>query len=139
MAVQQKEILFVCVENAGRSQMAQAFAQKYGLKAESAGTVPASRINPIVVELMKEKGLDLSQNKPKMLTPAMVEKAGLVITMGCSVQEVCPGPMLVQMQKKLIDWNLPDPKGKSAEDVRRIRDDIEKRVGELSVDTSRYS
>ncbi len=128
----QKEILFVCVENAGRSQMAQAFAEKYELKASSAGTVPSARVNPIVVDLMKEKGIDISENSPKMLTPEMINRASLVVTMGCSVEEVCPKPMLAQMQKKLVDWNLKDPKGKSLQEVREIRDEIEKRVIELS-------
>jgi arsenate reductase (thioredoxin) len=129
---QQKTILFVCVENAGRSQMAQAFAEKYGLEAESAGTVPSSRINPVVVQAMQEKGIDISHNKPKMLTPEMIDHADLVITMGCSVEEVCPKPMLAQMQKKLTDWALPDPKGKPIEEVRKIRDEIENRVVELA-------
>ena len=128
----EKEILFVCVENAGRSQMAQAFAEKHGLKATSAGTVPSSRVNPIVIEAMGEKGINLSNNVPKMLTPEMINRASLVVTMGCSVTEVCPKPMLAQMQKKLIDWNLKDPKGKSLVEVRVIRDDIERRVIELS-------
>ncbi|MDA4130330.1 MAG: arsenate reductase ArsC [Thaumarchaeota archaeon] len=128
----EKEILFVCVENAGRSQMAQAFAEKYGIKSASAGTVPSGRVNPVVVDAMKEKGIDISKNIPKMLTPEMINRAGLVITMGCSVAEVCPKPMLAQMQKKLIDWDLKDPKGKSLPIVREIRDEIEKRVIELS-------
>jgi arsenate reductase (thioredoxin) len=132
MEKENRQILFVCVENAGRSQMAQAFAGKYGLKGESAGTVPSSRVNPIVVEAMKEKGFDLSKNIPKMLTPEMINRASLVITMGCSVEEVCPKPMFAQMQKKLIDWNLKDPKGKSLPEVREIRDEIEKRVLDLS-------
>jgi len=136
---QNREILFVCVENAGRSQMAQAFAERSGLKASSAGTVPSSRVNPIVVEAMKEKGIDLSGKVPKMLTPEMINRASLVITMGCSVEEVCPKPLLAQMQKKLIDWNLKDPKGKSLAEVRSIRDDIEKRVQELSKEDSRLS
>jgi arsenate reductase (thioredoxin) len=126
------EILFVCVENAGRSQMAQAFAEKYGLKASSAGTVPGSRVNPLVVEAMKEKGIDLSNKIPKLLTSEAINHASLVVTMGCSVEEVCPRPMLAQMQKKLIDWNLEDPKGKPLPDVRKIRDEIERRVIELS-------
>ena len=125
-------ILFVCVENAGRSQMAQAFAQKHGIKAASAGTVPASRVNPIVVQAMEEKGIDVSQSAPKMLTNVMIDDASLVVTMGCSVEEVCPRPMLAKMQKKLIDWNLTDPKGKSLEEVRKIRDEIEARVIEIS-------
>jgi arsenate reductase (thioredoxin) len=131
-----KEILFVCVENAGRSQMAQAFAEKYGMHSSSAGTVPSSRVNPIVVEVMKEKGIDVSSRSPKMLTPEMIDRASLVVTMGCSVAEVCPRPMLAQMQKKLIDWNLSDPKGKTLPEVRAIRDDIERRVIELSKQSS---
>jgi len=111
--------------------MAEAFARRLGLEAVSAGTVPSTRINPIVVRSMDEKGIDISLNKPKMLTSEMIKEAGLVVTMGCSVEEACPRPMLAQVQKKLVDWNLPDPKGKSIDDVRRIRDEIEKRVGEL--------
>jgi arsenate reductase (thioredoxin) len=112
--------------------MAQAFAEKYGLPVVSAGTVPASKINPIVVEVMKEKGLDIGKNKPKLLTPEMIDRASLVITMGCSVAEVCPKPMLAQMQKKLTDWDLQDPKGKPLAEVRKIRDEIEMRVKELA-------
>ena len=127
-----REVLFVCVENAGRSQMAEAFARKLGMKASSAGTLPSDRINPLVVEAMTEKGLDISGRRPKLLTREMIDRAGLVVTMGCSVEEVCPRPMLAQMQKKLVDWELPDPKGKPLEGVRSIRDDIERRVIELS-------
>jgi arsenate reductase len=87
---QKTHFLFVCVENAGRSQMAEAFAKNYGLKAASAGTVPASEVNLTVVQAMKEKGIDLSANTPKMLTSDMVNEASLVITMGCSVEEACP-------------------------------------------------
>jgi len=130
--VLEKEILFVCVENAGRSQMAQAFAEKYGVKSSSAGTVPSSRVNPVVVEAMKEKGIEISSKVPTMLTPEMINHASLVITMGCSVEEVCPKPMLAQMQKKLIDWDLKDPKGKPLDQVRLIRDEIERRVIKLS-------
>ncbi|MGA2665590.1 MAG: arsenate reductase ArsC [Nitrososphaerales archaeon] len=124
-------ILFVCVENAGRSQMAEAFARSRGLEAMSAGTVPSAGVNPVVVEAMREKGLDLASSAPKMLTSEMVREASLVVTMGCSVEEACPRPMLAQMRKKLVDWNLPDPKGEPIEEVRRIRDEIERRVSEL--------
>jgi len=127
-----REILFVCIENAGRSQMAQAFAEKNRLRATSAGTMPSSRINPIVVDAMMEKGIDISKNTPKMLTPEMINRAKLVVTMGCSVADVCPKPMLAQMQKKLVDWNLKDPKGKTLSEVRTIRDEIEKRVLDLT-------
>lgn len=126
------KLLFVCVENAGRSQMAEAFAKKLGLKASSAGTVPSERVNPAVVETMREKGLDISGNSPKMLTTEMIQEACLVVTMGCSVEKVCPKPMLAQRQKKLVDWELQDPKGKSLDEVRKIRDEIERRVIELT-------
>jgi arsenate reductase (thioredoxin) len=127
-----KRFLFVCVENAGRSQMAEAFAKKYGLDADSAGTVPSRTVNPTVVEVMKEKGLDISGSSPKLLSIEIVEKADLVITMGCSVEEVCPKPILAKMQKKIVDWNLQDPKGQPIEKVRIIRDEIERRVKKLS-------
>src|SRR5712692_8329538 len=127
-----KQVLFVCVENAGRSQMAEAFAKKHGMNAVSAGTIPSTRVNPVVVEAMREKGIDISRNHPRLLTPEMIENASLVVTMGCSVEEACPRPMLAQMQKKLVDWNLEDPKDRPIEEVRRIRDEIEARVRALS-------
>ena len=125
-------ILFVCVHNAGRSQMAEAFARKIGLEASSAGTAPSSKVNPVVVQAMKEKGIGVGSKTPRMLTGEMIDRASLVVTMGCSVEEACPRPMLAQMQKKLVNWDLPDPKGKPIEDVRRIRDEIERRITELS-------
>jgi len=128
-----KRVLFVCVENAGRSQMAEAFANHYGkgkLVASSAGTMLADRINQIVVEVMKERGFDISENKPKLLTTRMVEEADQIITMGCSVEKICPAPLL----KNVIDWKLEDPKGKPIEKVREIRDEIEKKVVELIVE-----
>ena len=126
--VTHRNILFVCVENAGRSQIAEAFAKRQGLKASSAGTLPSAQVNPTVVVAMRERGIDLSSKTPKILTPEMLTRASLVVTMGCSVQEVCPRPMLAQMRKKLVDWALDDPKGKPIEEVRRIRDEIEKKV-----------
>lgn len=125
-------ILFVCVENAGRSQMAEAFAKRKGLQATSAGSVPAGSINPTVVEAMAEKAFNLSLKKPRVLTVETIDQADVVITMGCSVEEVCPRPMLAKMQKKLIDWDLEDPKGRPLSEVRRIRDEIERRVEELA-------
>jgi arsenate reductase (thioredoxin) len=118
--------------------MAQAFAEKHGLTAESAGTIPALQVNPAVVQAMLEKGIDISHRQPKMLTSEMIDRASLVVTMGCSVEEVCPRPMLAGMQKKLIDWNLTDPKGKSLEDIRSIRDDIEKKVIDLSKNRTHF-
>lgn len=125
-------VLFVCVENAGRSQMAEAFARRRGLAAESAGTVPAESVNPAVVQAMAEKAFNLSLKKPKMLTMEMVNRADLVVTMGCSVEKVCPRPMLQRMDKKLVDWDLEDPKGKPLPEVRKIRNEIERRVEELA-------
>ena len=129
-----KQVLFVCVENAGRSQMAEAFAKKHGMNAVSAGTIPSTSVNPVVVEAMREKGIDISRTHPRLLTPEMIENASLVVTMGCSVEEACPRPMLAKMQKKLVDWNLEDPKGRLLEQVRRIRDEIEARVLALPAD-----
>jgi len=125
-----KKVLFVCVENAGRSQMAEAFANHYGmgkLVASSAGVMLAERINPVVVEVIKEKGIDISMNKPKLLTMKMAEEADQIITMGCSVEKFCPAPLL----QNVVDWGLEDPKGKPIEKVSQIRDEIEKRVLKL--------
>ncbi len=125
-----KRILFVCIENAGRSQMAEAFANKYGkgkFIASSAGNKPADKVNPVVVEAMKEKGIDISGNKPKLLTFEMAQESDIIVTMGCDDQGICPGPFF----KPTIDWKLEDPKGKSMEKVREIRDQIERQVQEL--------
>jgi arsenate reductase len=125
-----KKILFVCIENAGRSQMAEAFAKKYGetnFIVSSAGNKPTDKVNPVVIEVMKEKGIDTSNNKPKEITARMAMDADLIVTMGCSAQGICPGPFF----KPTIDWALEDPKGKPIEKVREIRDEIEKRVKQL--------
>ena len=129
--VKPESYLFVCVHNAGRSQMAEAFAKRRGLRASSAGTIPASSINSTVVQVMREKGIDISSASPKLLTTQMIEEAGLVVTMGCAVEEVCPRPMLTKMQKKLVDWDIEDPKGKSLEEIRKIRDEIERKIAKL--------
>ena len=128
-------VLFVCVENAGRSQMAEAFAKKHGMNARSAGTIPSAQINPTVVDAMRERGIDISSNQPKILTPELIRDARLVVTMGCSIEEACPKPIIAQMQKKLIEWHLEDPKGKPLEEVRKIRDEIESKVRDLSTST----
>jgi protein-tyrosine-phosphatase len=125
-----KKILFVCIENSGRSQMAEAFAKKYGetnFIVSSAGNKPTNKVNPVVVEVMKEKGIDISNNKPKEITAKMAVDADLIVTMGCSAQGICPGPFF----KPTIDWALEDPKGKPIEKVRDIRDEIERRVLKL--------
>ena len=126
-----KKVLFVCVENAGRSQMAEEIARSYGVDASSAGTLPASAINPTVVRAMKERGFNLTSNKPKILTEQMIEDADYVVTMGCRVESVCPKPMIVKLDKKLLDWHIDDPKGKPIEEVRKIRAQIENQVIEL--------
>ena len=110
--------------------MAEGFANYYGkgkLVASSAGVMLADKVNPVVVEVMKEKGLDISMNKPKLLTTNMAEEADLIITMGCSVEKFCPAPLL----KNVIDWGLEDPKGKPIEEVRKIRDEIETKILKL--------
>jgi arsenate reductase (thioredoxin) len=125
-----KTILFVCVENAGRSQMAEGFFHRYApkdFKAQSAGTKPVSKINPIVVEVMKEIGIDISIQKSKELTDEMIRESNNVVNMGCMDKSFCPTLFF----PKVIEWNLEDPKGKSREQVREIRDEIEKMVKEL--------
>jgi protein-tyrosine-phosphatase len=127
---QMKKILFVCVENAGRSQMAEAFAKAYGnakIEAISAGTMPAEEVNPLAVQVMREKGIDLSPNKPKLITNQMVQEADTIIVMGCSAEGFCPAPLL----NKVVDWQIEDPKGKPIEKVREIRDEIERKVRTL--------
>jgi len=121
-----KTVLFVCVHNAGRSQMAEAFFNKFAqgkARALSAGTDPAVTVDLTVVEAMREVGIDISRNKPKALTPEMVDQADKVVTMGCGAEKVCPATW-VQTE----DWELEDPKGKSIEKVREIRDEIRARV-----------
>jgi len=130
MSVRTKKILFVCVENAGRSQMAEAFAKEIGegkIVASSAGNKPAEKVNPMVVKAMKERGIDISGNKPKQLTFQMANDSDLIVTMGCNDQGICPGPFF----KPTIDWKLEDPKGKPIEKVREIRDEIERHVRKL--------
>ncbi|MEY7971377.1 arsenate reductase ArsC [Saccharomonospora xinjiangensis] len=119
------EVLFVCVHNAGRSQMAAALLHHHAkgrVQVRSAGSQPADRLNPAVVEVMAELGLDLSQQFPKPLTTEAVQTADVVITMGCG--DACP----IFPGKRYLDWALDDPAGKPVEQVRPIRDDIDRRV-----------
>jgi protein-tyrosine-phosphatase len=125
-----KTILFVCVENAGRSQMAEGFFKKYapkGFQVQSAGTKPVSQINPIVVEAMREVGIDISHQKSKEISDEMMHSSDPILNMGCMDKSFCPTLFL----PKIIEWNLPDPKGKSIEEIRDIRDEIEKKVKKL--------
>jgi len=124
-----KRILFVCVHNSGRSQMAKAFFNhlaKNKAAAFSAGTQPALKINPIVVQVMLEAGIDISRQKPKPLTLEMMESANRVITMGCGVEESCPASFV-----PMEDWGIEDPEGKPIEEVRQIRDTIRNKVATL--------
>ena len=121
-----KSVLFVCVHNSGRSQMAEAFLTHLSgglITATSAGTVPGDRVNPVVIQAMNEKGLDMSENQPKLITQHMVDNAESVITMGCSIDETCPALFMPSE-----DWGLDDPQGKPLEAVREIRDQIENRI-----------
>ena len=123
-------VLFVCVENAGRSQIAEGFFNKYApkeFKSQSAGTKPVSRINPIVVEAMREVGIDITAQKSKELRDEMIRNSIHIVNMGCMDKSFCPTLFL----PKVIEWNLPDPKGKPIEEIREIRDEIEKRVKKL--------
>jgi arsenate reductase len=123
------KVLFVCVHNSGRSQMAEAFYNKLAKahgKAISAGTNPASAVNPTVVEVMKEVGIDISGNKPRLLTPDLVDQVSMVVIMGCRAEEMCPASWI-----ETQDWQLEDLKDKPIKKVREIRDDIRARVIEL--------
>ena len=122
------EVLFVCVHNAGRSQMAAALLDSRAqgkVHVRSAGSEPADRINPAVVEAMREIGLDLSKEFPKPLANEFVREADVVVTMGCG--DACP----IYPGKRYLDWELPDPAGKSVEEIREIRDEIGRRVTAL--------
>jgi arsenate reductase len=126
----EKTILFVCVENAGRSQIAEGFFRKYapkGYKAMSAGTKPVSQINPLAVGVMKEVGIDISNETSKDITEDMMRNSTQIVNMGCMERESCPTLFL----HNLLDWNIEDPKGKSIDKVREIRDEIEQRVKEI--------
>jgi arsenate reductase len=119
------EVLFVCVHNAGRSQMAAALLDHHAagrVRVRSAGSVPAEQIHPPVVEVMRELGLDLTREFPKPLTDEAVRAADAVVTMGCG--DACP----VYPGKRYLDWEVADPAGRSLDEVRGIRDEIDRRV-----------
>jgi arsenate reductase (thioredoxin) len=122
------QVLFVCVHNAGRSQMAAALLERHSageIAVRSAGSTPADEINPAVVEAMAEVGIDLSAAVPKILTTDAVEGSDVVVTMGCG--DACP----VFPGKRYLDWELDDPAGKTVDEVRAIRDQIDTRVKSL--------
>lgn len=118
-------VLFVCVRNAGRSQMAHAFYEQRGGQARSAGTQPAEHVHPEVAEAMREVGVGVADRVPRKLSREDVEWAHVVVTMGCG--DECP----YVPGKKYVDWDLTDPAGRSMDEVRAVRDDIERRVAEL--------
>jgi len=122
-----KKILFVCVENAGRSQMAEAFFRKYmpkGFEAISAGTKPSTQVNPIVLQAMKEIGINIENQTPKHISQQIISESEKAINMGCMDKESCPALFM----KNILDWEIPDPNGKSIEEVRKIRDQIKTKV-----------
>ncbi len=122
------EVLFMCVHNAGRSQMAAALLQRYAggrVVVRSAGSAPAEEVNPAVVAAMAEVGIDISEEVPKALTDEAAREADVVVTMGCG--DACP----YYPGKRYLDWQLDDPAGKTLEQVRPIRDEIDRRVRAL--------
>lgn len=126
----EKIILFVCVENAGRSQMAEGFFNKSapeGYRAVSAGTKPVSQINPDVIDVMRQVGIDISNQKSKEITEDMMRNSFKTVNMGCMDKESCPTLFL----PNVIDWNLEDPRDKPIEKVREIMHEVEQRVKEL--------
>lgn len=132
-----RSVLFVCVQNAGRSQMAEGFFKKYAPKEYegiSAGTMPVSEINPLAVEVMREVDVDISGQKSKEITEDMIRNSSKIVNMGCMDKVSCPTLFL----QNLLDWNIEDPKNKQIEKVREIRDEIEQRVKELVADIKNY-
>ena len=128
---EQKIVLFVCVENSARSQMAEGFFRKYaprGYAVLSAGTRPSGEINPLAVQAMKEYGIDISKQKSKLITEDMIRGATVRVNMGCIDKESCPTLFI----HNLVDWNIEDPKGEPIEKVREVRDNIEQRVRQLA-------
>ena len=129
---QERTILFVCVENAGRSQIAEGFFnQKYapkGYRAISAGTRPVSQINPIAIQVMSEVGIDISSQKSKIITEDMIRSSAKSVNMGCIERAECP----TLFMNNVIDWSIEDPKGKPIDKVREIRDEIDVRVREIA-------
>jgi protein-tyrosine-phosphatase len=122
-----KNILFVCVENSGRSQMAEAFLKKYAknqFNVVSAGTSPSSNLNSVVVSVMAEIGIDLKNQQSQLLSISMIENSNKIINMGCMDKESCPSLFV----KDVDDWNVNDPKGKPIDDVRKIRDQIKNNI-----------
>lgn len=124
-----KKVLFVCVENAGRSKMAEAFFKRYAqnkFEVASAGTNPSQQINPVVVKAMSEIGIDIEHQTPQLLSNEMLSDS-VVVNMGCMDKELCPALFV----SDVVDWNIPDPKGKPIDEIRVIRDTIDLKIKEL--------
>jgi len=117
-----RQILFVCVENSSRSQMAEGFARAKGLSASSAGTFPANHVNPLAVQAMEEEGINIFESKPKLLTEELIEKAQLVILTDATLQDRLPKNLRKKIGKKLVIWSIPDPQGQSgrAREYKRV-------------------
>ena len=129
-------MLFVCIENSIRSQIAEGFAKELGFEAVSAGTVPSTHVNPLVIDAMREVGVDISKNNPKELTGDMIERADLVVLTDASLETSLPGNLRKKLRKKVVAWNFPDPQGKSIEELRFIRNQIKAKVESLTKDSS---
>ena len=128
-----KKVIFVCTHNSGRSQMAEAFARRFGegiIESESAGTQPVDELNATVVEAMEEIGYDMSGHYPKLMTSEIIDSADRMVTMGCGV-DVDGGGLCPIATLPTEDWGLDDPKDQPIEKVRRIRDEIESKVKKL--------
>jgi protein-tyrosine-phosphatase len=112
--------------------MAEAFANQFGLEAMSAGTFPATQVNPLVVEVMKEVGIDVSQSKPKNLNEDMIQNAGIVVLTDASLEKAMPKDLWKKMRKKTVMWNIADPQGRLIEEVRFLRNEIRENVLRLA-------
>jgi protein-tyrosine-phosphatase len=129
MTEERPEVLFLCVHNAGRSQMAAALLKHHQgdrVVVHSAGSAPGEVLNPAVVEVMAEAGIDITDQRPNLLTDDIAQQSDVIVTMGCG--DTCP----VYPGKRYVDWDLPDPAGRPVEEVRSIRDEIEARVKVLA-------
>ncbi len=126
-----KSVLFICIQNSARSQIAEAYFRKYAgnnITCSSAGTTPAGKVNPDAIAVMKEVGIDISANKPKVLTSEMVDHSSVIINMGCMDSNSCPAALL---ERAMEDWGIEDPASKPIEKMREVRDQIERKVVNL--------
>lgn len=127
-----KSVLFVCIENSSRSQIAEGFANQLGMIAESAGTFPSTYVNSLVVEAMLEKGVDLTRKTPKLLTPELIERADVVVLTDSSIEKSFPKNISKKMKNKIVRWSVPDPQNEPIEGIRMTRDEIERLVKDLA-------